>query len=99
MPMSWPKSTTSGSSSRARASARLTAWMRVSSAMALSHRLRALGRVGSGKIRMKMIENRFWPFAGRVEMPLDGGLDLLGDLLRRCLLLRLAPHAVALHEG
>src|SRR6185503_2700228 len=99
MPMSWPKSTTSGSSMRARASARLTACTRVSSAMALSHRLRALARIGNRKLRMKIVEHRLRSFARRTEMSFHGGIDFLRNLLRQSLLLLLAPHTFALHEG
>src|SRR5687768_7199567 len=99
MPMSWPKSTTSGSSMSARASARLTASTRVSSAMALSNGLGALARVGSRELRIKIVEYRFRSLVRGIEMTFDGGIDLMGDLLGQSLLLLLAPHTVALHKG
>src|SRR5689334_20504653 len=99
MPMSCPKSTTSGSSERARESARLTACTSVSSAIAVSHRLVTLAGVGGRKLRIKMIEHRLRPLARGVEVAFDGGIDLLGDFKRQCPLLLVAPHAASLHEG
>ena len=48
---------------------------------------------------MKIVEHRLRSFARRTEMSFHGGIDFLRNLLRQSLLLLLAPHTFALHEG
>src|SRR5258708_2256067 len=94
-PTSSPSTITLGSSCIARASARLTASTSVDSGMGAPLQLVALGGVGPGKFRIKVIEHRLrrtWPHR---QVPFRCRLDLLLTLAHQLFLLRLAPCPLA----
>src|SRR5258708_30108817 len=94
-PTSSPSTITLGSSCIAGASARLTASTSVDSGMGAPLQLVALGGVGPGKFRIKVIEHRLrrtWPHR---QVPFRCRLDLLLTLAHQLFLLRLAPCPLA----
>src|SRR5258706_2429520 len=94
-PTSSPSTITLGSSCIARASARLTASTSVDSGMGAPLQRIALGGVGPGKFRIKVIEHRLrrtWPYC---QVPFRRRIDLLLTLARELFLLRLAPCPLA----
>src|SRR5258708_23755347 len=94
-PTSSPSTITLGSSCIARASARLTASTSVDSGMGAPIQLVALGGVGPGKFRIKVIEHRLrrtWPDC---QVPFRRRVDLLLTLAHELFLLRLAPCPLA----
>src|SRR6267143_2461609 len=94
-PTSSPSTITFGSSCIARASARLTASTSVDSVMGDPLQLVALGSVGPGKFRIKVIEHRLrrtWRYR---QVPFRRRVDLLLTLAHELFLLRLAPCLLA----
>src|SRR5947208_12819863 len=99
MPTSSPSTTTSGSSSIARASARLTASTNVTSAIALSRELAALRDISLGQIGIEMIEHGFGSARLRCQVAFDRRLDALMALRGELFLVRFAPHLLAGEKG
>src|SRR6267378_1227346 len=91
-PTSSPSTTTSGSSSIARASARLMASTNVISGIALSREFAALRGIDLGQFGIEMIEHGFGSTRLCCQVALDRRLDALMALRGKLFLLRLAPH-------
>src|ERR1700747_1444808 len=83
--------TTPGSSSMARASARLTASTSVTSATGGSLELVALAKIGAREFCIKMIEHGFRQARAHRQIARDSGFDALLALGRKPLLVVLAP--------
>src|ERR1700680_4329210 len=98
-PTSSPSTTTLGSSSSARASARLMASTTVTSVMRRSLELVALARIGLRERGIEMIEHGLGRAWGRRQIALDRRLDLQLALGRKLFLLRLAPRLLRNQVG
>src|SRR6516165_11775145 len=94
-PTSSPSTTTLGSSSIARASARLMASTKVASAIVLSGEFTALRGIGLGQLGIEMIEHAFGPTRRCCQIAFDRLLDAFVALGGKLLLVRLAPHLLA----
>src|SRR6516165_660564 len=94
-PTSSPSTTTLGSSSIARPSARLMASTNVASAIVLSGEFAALRGIGLGQLGVEMIEHAFGPTWRRCQIAFDCLLDAFVALGDKLLLVRLAPHFLA----
>src|SRR6476659_6330353 len=90
-PTSSPRTTTSGSSSSARASARLIASTNVASAIVLSRKFAALPGIGLGQIGIKVVEHGLGRAWRHCKIKLGRSLDALMALGGKLLLVRLAP--------
>src|ERR1700758_4880437 len=90
-PTSSPSTTTAGSSSMARASARLTASTSVTSAIRGPLELVALAKIGAWEFCIKMIEHGFRQTRAHRQIARDSGFDALLALGRKPLLVVLAP--------
>src|SRR5215211_1934099 len=98
MPTSCPSTTTLGSSSRARARAKLTASTSVTSGIGCSHLL-ALGRADVGQHGIEMVEHRLRRTRPGCQITLDRHLDVLLALGGERFLLPLAPRVLADQVG
>src|SRR5229473_6247497 len=94
-PTSSPSTITFGSSSIARASARLTASTSVDSGMGAPLQRVALGSVGPGKFRIEVIEHRLRRTRPYRQVPFRRRVDLLLTFAHQLFLLRLAPCPLA----
>src|SRR5271167_2727420 len=90
-PTSSPSTTTAGSSSMARASARLTASTSVASGIGASCQLATLAGIDARQFGVEMVEHGLRRARGRRQIALDGRIDLLLALARERLLLGLVP--------
>src|SRR4029077_13376906 len=92
MPTSSPSTTTPGSSSIARASARLTASTNVTSGIVHSREFMALRGIGLGQISIEVIEHGFRTPGCRRQIAFDRRLDALMALGGKLFLVRFALH-------
>src|SRR5262249_3797281 len=90
MPTSSPKTTTSGSSARARASAKLIASTSVASGIEVLYFL-ALRGIGAGQSGVEMVEHAFWRTRTDRKEAVDGRCDLLLGFGGDFFLVRFAP--------
>src|SRR6266446_5293727 len=94
-PTSSPSTTTLGSSSIARPSARLMASTNVTSGIVFSRQFLALRGIRVGQIGIEVIEHGFGPAWQRCQIAFDRCLDALMALGGKPLLVRLGPHFLA----
>src|ERR1700751_704778 len=94
-PTSSPSTTTLGSSSIARPSARLTASTNVASTIVRSRELTALRGIDLGQVGIEVIEHGFGPAWPCCQIVFDRCLDALMALGGKLLLVHLIPHFLA----
>src|SRR6266702_1543905 len=94
-PTSSPRTGTPGSSSIARASARLTASTKVTSGIVLSREFPALHGIGLGQIGIQVIEDGFGSTRLHCQIAFDRRFDALMALGGKLVLVRFGPHFLA----